>query len=204
MTEVDRADSALQAFTSTEEGDAAYKSLVNASATRYPQYWEEIEGIIEGSEIPGKLVSTCFSFKSKCLHSKERWRDKLQLSWQDALTQVRAHLTARVQGYKKRELWEFHLLLLSRWRFVRACMMVQINLLNFRQELSILAEASGKKTGVDDCSDVMVKAGDPSLAFLGHNEDNTHDTVNTSYFVQATLVLLSCSCCFIAFSHTDT
>ncbi len=65
---------------------------------------------------------------------------------------------------------------------------LQIILLNFRQELSILAEAEGKKTEVDDCSDVMVKAGEPSLAFLGHNEDNTHDTVNTSYFVQATLV----------------
>ena len=65
---------------------------------------------------------------------------------------------------------------------------VQIILLNFRQELSILAEAKGEKSGVDDCSDVMVKDGDPSLSFLGHNEDNTFDTVNTSYFVQATLV----------------
>lgn len=105
------------AFTSTEEGDSAYNSLVNVSALRYPQYWEEIKGIIEGSEIPAKLII----------------------------------------------------------------------LLNFRQELSILAEAGGKKSGVDDCSDVMVKEGDPSLAFLGHNEDNTHDTVNTSYFVQATI-----------------
>lgn len=76
---------------------------------------------------------------------------------------------------------------------------MQIILLNFRQELSILAEAGGKKSGVDDCSDVMVKEGDPSLAFLGHNEDNTHDTVNTSYFVQATIVSPSAdfSCCLL-------
>ena len=75
---------------------------------------------------------------------------------------------------------------------------LQIVLLNFRQELSILAEAKGRKSGVDDCSDVMVKKGDPSSAFLGHNEDNTYDTVNTSYFVQATLVSASAEdlCCF--------
>lgn len=67
---------------------------------------------------------------------------------------------------------------------------LQIILLNFRQELSILAETSSGKTGVDDCSDVMVQQNLTGKAFLGHNEDNTIDTRNTSYFVQATLVSL--------------
>ena len=61
-------------------------------------------------------------------------------------------------------------------------------MLNFRQELSILADAGQKSKGVDDCSDLMLDLGGSKMAFLGHNEDNSYDTVNTSYFVQATLV----------------
>ena len=65
-------------------------------------------------------------------------------------------------------------------------MLLQIVLLNFRQELSILAANGSNTDGADDCSDVMLH--NPKTAFLGHNEDNTADNVGTTYFVQAKLV----------------
>ena len=65
-------------------------------------------------------------------------------------------------------------------------MLLQIVLLNFRQELSILAANGSDTDGADDCSDVMLH--EPKTAFLGHNEDNTADNVGTTYFVQAKLV----------------
>lgn len=72
---------------------------------------------------------------------------------------------------------------------------VQIIILNFRQELSILAQGAGSELpsskqppSADDCSDLMVKSSSTNSAFLGHNEDNTLDTKNTTYFVQAFLV----------------
>lgn len=59
----------------------------------------------------------------------------------------------------------------------------------------VLADEGNNKNGADDCSDVMVSLeGDSRTAFLGHNEDNTADTVNTTYFVQAKLVRLPHFC----------
>lgn len=71
---------------------------------------------------------------------------------------------------------------------------LQIILLNFRQELAILADDGHNNRGADDCSDVMIRFGETSdlTAYLGHNEDNSADTVNTTYFVQAKLVRLPC------------
>lgn len=46
----------LQAYLGTPEGKLAFQQLVNASATSYPQYWAELEGIVEGSGIPRELV----------------------------------------------------------------------------------------------------------------------------------------------------
>ncbi len=68
---------------------------------------------------------------------------------------------------------------------------VQIVFLNLRQEVNILAASGNDTAGADDCSDVMLastKTSGRGTALLGHNEDNTHDTVNTTYFVQAKLV----------------
>lgn len=73
---------------------------------------------------------------------------------------------------------------------------LQVILLNFRQELSILAASRSESKGVEDCSDLMVNSDLTGKAFLGHNEDNSFDTVNTSYFVQATLVSDSSLPCF--------
>ena len=71
-------------------------------------------------------------------------------------------------------------------------------LLNFRQEVSTLL-AGNDSSIADDCSDVLLRLpgngnGD-DLAFLGHNEDNTLDTVNTTYFVQAKLVMFHTGSC---------
>ena len=49
--------SLLQAYTKSEEGKAAVAQLVNTSADAYPQYWQELEGIAEGSGLPKELVS---------------------------------------------------------------------------------------------------------------------------------------------------
>jgi len=68
---------------------------------------------------------------------------------------------------------------------------LQIIMLNLRQEVAILAASGNDTAGTDDCSDVMLSSSKPGqdvTALLGHNEDNTQDTVNTTYFVQAKLV----------------
>ena len=49
--------SSMQAYTKSEEGEAAVAQLVNTSADAYPQYWQELEGIAEGSGLPKELVS---------------------------------------------------------------------------------------------------------------------------------------------------
>lgn len=48
----------------TKEGIKATENLIKASATRYPQYWEEIEGIIAGSRAPRLLVKTILRLQS--------------------------------------------------------------------------------------------------------------------------------------------
>ena len=46
----------MQEFIATPEGRSANASLVKATARKFPQYWEELEGIIEGSGVPRELV----------------------------------------------------------------------------------------------------------------------------------------------------
>lgn len=46
----------LQSYVSTTEGKEALGQLANASQARFPQYWEEIEGIAEGSNVPRTMV----------------------------------------------------------------------------------------------------------------------------------------------------
>lgn len=59
--------------------------------------------------------------------------------------------------------------------------------------MSILAEEEhGNMTSVEDCTDVMLQydsqdGASPNI-LLGHNEDNSKDTVETSYFVFASVV----------------
>lgn len=135
----------LQEYISSPDGKANRDSLVQATKAQFPQYWEELLGIAEGSGIPEDLVH---------LHPVTK----------EAHTACQLNLTR-----------------LMPW---------QIVVLNLRQELSILADAGNDTAGADDCSDVMLKFsdGDKYVALLGHNEDNTVDTVNTTYFVQAKLV----------------
>jgi len=40
---------------------AAVAQLEAASKERYPQYWEELEGIVEGSGLPRELVGSLSS-----------------------------------------------------------------------------------------------------------------------------------------------
>ena len=59
--------------------------------------------------------------------------------------------------------------------------------------MSILAEEEhGNMTSVEDCTDVMLqydgRDGSSPNILLGHNEDNSKDTVETSYFVFASVV----------------
>ncbi len=47
----------LQTYIRSTEGKAAVASIEAASKKQYPQYWEELEGIVDGSGIPRELVS---------------------------------------------------------------------------------------------------------------------------------------------------
>ncbi|KAK9862797.1 hypothetical protein WJX84_005916 [Apatococcus fuscideae] len=62
--------------------------------------------------------------------------------------------------------------------------MQEIMLLNFRQELST---AGGLARSPPDCSDQLLHGSTNGHALLGHNEDNSGDLLNASYFIQADL-----------------
>lgn len=64
---------------------------------------------------------------------------------------------------------------------------MQVLLLNLRQELST---AAGLGNIVPDCSDQLLHSALRGPALLGHNEDNSGDLLNASYFIQTEVVRL--------------
>ena len=63
-------------------------------------------------------------------------------------------------------------------------------LLNLRQELST---AAGFGLVSPDCSDQILNSAAGGPLLLGHNEDNSGDLLNASYYISADTV---CSCAF--------
>ena len=61
-------------------------------------------------------------------------------------------------------------------------------LLNFREELAIAARQAGAMNLGEHCTDSMLRRPAVGQALVGHNEDGTMDSVNNTYFVQASLV----------------
>ncbi len=62
---------------------------------------------------------------------------------------------------------------------------LQILLLNLRQELST---AAGLAAGSPDCSDQLLNSAAGGPVLLGHNEDNSGDLLNASYFIHGDMV----------------